>query len=95
MSSVFTSHRDNLFAETCFRFQCNHIQSENCLHFCVCTAFFKTDFYCNFIIREWNREIERAQKRQRKPRLRNAMFRMFVPHFIVDGIECFTFILIR
>lgn len=44
---------------------------------------------------EWDKEVERASKRRRKPRLRNAIFKMFVPHFIVDGIECFTFILIR
>ncbi|XP_055303160.1 ATP-binding cassette sub-family C member 4-like [Sitodiplosis mosellana] len=45
--------------------------------------------------REWEREVERASRRKRKPRLRNAMYRMFVPHFIVDGIECLAFILIR
>lgn len=45
--------------------------------------------------REWDKEVERASRRKRKPRLRNAIFRMFVPNFIVDGLECLTFILIR
>lgn len=39
--------------------------------------------------------MERAQKRNRAPRLRNAMFHMFAPHFVFDGFKCFVFILIR
>lgn len=39
--------------------------------------------------------MERATKRNQKPRLRKAMFKMFAPQFIVEGFECFAFILIK
>lgn len=45
--------------------------------------------------RQWDKEIESAAKKKRTPRLWNAVFRMFVPYFIVDGFECLAFILIR
>lgn len=46
-------------------------------------------------ISEWIREVEKAQKKKRKPRLRNAMFRVYAPNYILDGFLVLLFILLR
>lgn len=45
--------------------------------------------------REWNKEIARAQRKKREPKLRNAMFRLFAPNVILDGLLVFLFVLVR
>lgn len=56
----------------------------------------KTNVFITCIkISEWTREIEKAEKHKRKPRLRNAMFRLFAPSFILDGFLVIIFILLR
>lgn len=47
------------------------------------------------ICSEWNRELDKAKGKNRKPRLRNAVYRMYSSKFIVDGLLCFGFIFIR
>ncbi|KAL7728495.1 hypothetical protein ACLKA6_012510 [Drosophila palustris] len=44
---------------------------------------------------EWYKELERSDRKSRKPRLRNALFRCFLWPTIVNGIMCFVYIVIK
>lgn len=50
---------------------------------------------CCYHCREWNKEVARAQRNKRDPKLRNAMFRLFAPNVILDGLLVLLFVLVR
>lgn len=52
--------------------------------------------YCFITIRrEWEKELMRARRKNGKPQLKMALFRMFWRSCIVDGFLVFTFALLK
>lgn len=44
---------------------------------------------------EWYKELGRAHRKSRKPRLRNALFRCFLGPTIVNGLICLLYIIMK
>lgn len=47
------------------------------------------------IYRQWEKELSAARKKNRKPRLRNALLSTFWKSCIVDGLLVFIFVLLK
>jgi hypothetical protein len=54
---------------------------------------FRLPFF--IIFSEWEKELEQARRKNRKPHFRNALFRTFWRSCVVDGLLVLTFTLLK